>query len=68
MKRESDAKSHASTPTAPGAYRYTPDMPGATPARIDIVRYKGVLCARLPDDDEIELHPVDDMTGTWSPA
>jgi hypothetical protein len=56
------------TPTEPGSYSYTPDMPEATPATIEVVLYKGVLCARLPDDDEVELHAIDGMTGKWEPA
>jgi hypothetical protein len=53
------------SPTVPGTYRYRPDMPGATFGAVDVVEYKGVLCARLPDDDEIELHPVEDLSGEW---
>lgn len=54
------------TPTKPGTYGYTPDMPGAGPSPIEVVRYDGVLMARLDDGDEHELHPIGDLSGTWS--
>jgi hypothetical protein len=54
------------TPTQPGKYLYTPDLPGAESVAVDVVRYKGALMVRLPDDDEVELHPVEDLSGTWS--
>jgi hypothetical protein len=53
-------------PTQPGTYLYTPDMPGAEAVALEVVRYKGELLVRLPDDDEVELHPVQDLSGTWS--
>ena len=56
------------TPSAPGIYQYTPDMPDASASLVDVVTYKGVLMARLVDDDESELHPVGDMSGRWELA
>lgn len=52
-------------PSRPGWLKYKPDMPGASFGRVQVVRYKGVLMARLFDGDEFELHPVADLTGTW---
>jgi hypothetical protein len=55
------------TPKTPGPYRYTPDMPGATPSRVEVVLYDGALMVRLPDGDEVELHPMGDLSGAWAP-
>lgn len=52
------------TPSNPGRYLCTPDMPNATPEAVDVVIYKNVLMARLPDDDAIEVHPFEDLSGS----
>jgi hypothetical protein len=57
------------TPARPGTYLYTPDLPGADPVRIVVIDDAGVLRARLVDEEgDVELHAVDDISGTWSPT
>jgi hypothetical protein len=57
------------TPSAPGTWLYTPDMPGASAMRVDVLRDRDVLLVRLVDPDgDVELYPVDDLSGTWAPA
>ena len=56
----------AAIPTSPGRYRHTPR--GETESfLVDVVQYKEALLARLGDDDEPELHLVEDLDGTWAP-
>jgi hypothetical protein len=65
LKQESDAGSYAA-PKAPGTYLLT-DQPGHT-EKIEVVLDYGVLCARFVDDGDVELIPVADMAGAFTPA
>jgi hypothetical protein len=57
------------TPSKPGTYLYTPDLPGADPVSIEVIDDAGVLRACFVDEEnDVELHAVDDISGAWSPA